>query len=178
MSYLVKILFLSIVVFSHSALTKNNTRNNNDTILKKVQEVNETNKSESDKKREERDNSSEIVDTTNELCIGSPEYCNMTKEDYVQMLKNYIYPQTYEWVLIGTHTLVFIMGLVGNTLVCVAVLRNQSMRTVTNYFIVNLAVADFMVILMCLPPTVLWDVTETWFFGDAMCKIVLYLQVI
>lgn len=25
---------------------------------------------------------------------------------------------------------------------------------------------------------VLWDVTETWFFGEAMCKIVIYFQVI
>lgn len=51
------------------------------------------------------------------------------------------------------------------------------MRTVTNIFIVNLAVADFFVILFCLPPTVVWDVTETWFMGNAMCKIVLYFQV-
>ncbi|KAJ2940889.1 hypothetical protein O0L34_g10148 [Tuta absoluta] len=50
------------------------------------------------------------------------------------------------------------------------------MRTVTNYFIVNLAIADFMVLLFCLPPTVLWDVTETWFLGDTLCKVLLYFQ--
>jgi len=55
--------------------------------------------------------------------------------------------------------------------------RNRTMRTVTNYFIVNLAVADFLVILICLPPTVLWDVTETWFMGNVACKMVLYFQV-
>lgn len=55
--------------------------------------------------------------------------------------------------------------------------RNRTMRTVTNYFIVNLAVADFLVILICLPPTVLWDVTETWFMGTLACKLVLYFQV-
>ncbi|XP_060807274.1 orexin/Hypocretin receptor type 1 [Amyelois transitella] len=109
-------------------------------------------------------------------CIGDEEFCNLTREDYEAMLYEYIYPHTYEWVLIGTHTLVFAMGLVGNALVCVAVYRNHTMRTVTNYFIVNLAVADFMVILFCLPPTVVWDVTETWFLGDALCKILLYFQ--
>lgn len=125
------------------------------------------------------DNGTKITDTLNstEECVGGVEYCNMTKEEYVSMLNDYIYPQTYEWVLIGTHTAVFIMGLVGNALVCIAVYRNHTMRTVTNYFIVNLAVADFMVILFCLPPTVLWDVTETWFLGDALCKILLYFQV-
>lgn len=110
-------------------------------------------------------------------CVGSEEYCNMTREEYITMLNNYIYPQTYEWVLIGTHTVVFVVGLVGNALVCIAVYRNHTMRTVTNYFIVNLAVADFMVILFCLPPTVLWDVTETWFLGNVLCKLLLYFQV-
>lgn len=51
------------------------------------------------------------------------------------------------------------------------------MRTVTNIFIVNLAIADLLVIILCLPATVVWDVTETWFLGEAMCKGVLYLQV-
>lgn len=104
------------------------------------------------------------------------DYCT-SEEEYFDMMMDYMYPKHYEWVLIALHSVVFLVGLVGNALVCVAVYRNHSMRTVTNYFIVNLAVADFLVILFCLPPTVLWDVTETWFFGKAMCKIVLYIQV-
>lgn len=119
----------------------------------------------------------DFLNFTEEPCVGEPEYCNMTREEYLEMLDDYIFPQPYEWVLIGTHAVVFFIGLVGNALVCIAVYRNHAMRTVTNYFIVNLAVADFMVILICLPPTVLWDVTETWFFGTAMCRIVLYFQV-
>ncbi|CAG9792819.1 unnamed protein product [Diatraea saccharalis] len=117
-----------------------------------------------------------VNSTTVDECVGLEDYCNMTKEDYVAMLQNYIYPQTYEWILIATHTTVFIIGLVGNALVCIAVYRNHTMRTVTNYFIVNLAAADFMVILFCLPPTVLWDVTETWFLGNTLCKMLLYFQ--
>lgn len=117
------------------------------------------------------------LNVTEEPCVGDPEFCNMTQEEYLEMLNDYIFPQPYEWVLIATHAIVFVIGLIGNALVCIAVYRNHSMRTVTNYFIVNLAVADFMVILICLPPTVLWDVTETWFFGTAMCRIVLYFQV-
>lgn len=111
---------------------------------------------------------------TTENCTN--DYC-IEQEDYIDRIEAYIYPKSYEWVLIALHSIVFLVGLIGNALVCVAVYRNHSMRTVTNYFIVNLAVADFMVILFCLPPTVLWDVTETWFFGKAMCKIVLYIQV-
>ncbi|KAL3287942.1 hypothetical protein HHI36_002398 [Cryptolaemus montrouzieri] len=92
-------------------------------------------------------------------------------------IEQYIFPKPWTWVLIFFHFLVFIVGIVGNFLVCVAVYRNHTMRTVTNYFIVNLAVADFLVILFCLPPSVVWDVTSTWFFGIFMCKTVLYFQV-
>lgn len=109
------------------------------------------------------------VQCTNEYCVPD--------EDYIEMIEAYIFPSTYEWLLIVLHLTVFFVGLVGNALVCISVYRNHSMRTVTNYFIVNLAVADFLVILFCLPPSVLWDVTETWFFGSLMCKLVLYLQV-
>lgn len=101
----------------------------------------------------------------------------ISDDDYLDQIRDFIFPKTWAWVLIFFHSIVFVIGLVGNTLVCVAVYRNHTMRTVTNYFIVNLAVADFLVILFCLPPSVIWDVTMTWFFGIAMCKIVLYLQV-
>ncbi|GIY40622.1 orexin receptor type 2 [Caerostris darwini] len=104
------------------------------------------------------------------------EYC-VSDEDYLAMIHEYIIPTPLEWMLISLHVVVFVVGLVGNALVCVSVYRNHTMRTVTNYFIVNLALADFLVILVCLPPTVLCDVTETWFFGRITCKLVLYLQV-
>lgn len=87
------------------------------------------------------------------------------------------YMQHMTLVLVILHLSVFISGLVGNSLVCLSVYRNKSLQTVTNYYIVNLAVADFLVILICLPPTVYWDLTLTWNFGLIPCKLVLYLQV-
>ena len=109
------------------------------------------------------------MECTNDYCIPDDEY--------VDMILAYVFPRPSEWFLIGAYAVVFFAGLVGNGLVCFAVWRNHSMRTVTNYFIVNLAVADFLVITICLPPTVVGDVTETWYLGRAMCKIVNYLQV-
>lgn len=118
----------------------------------------------------------DFIDDGNGTSNCSNDYCE-SPEDYDERVLNYIYPDHYEWALIVAHIIVFIVGLVGNALVCVAVFRNTSMRTVTNYFIVNLAVADFLVILICQPTTVVWDVTNTWFLGDALCKILLYFQV-
>lgn len=98
---------------------------------------------------------SNITNCTNDYCIPD--------EDYFKLMVEHIFPQPSDWVLIVMHSIVFVVGLIGNALVCMAVYRNHSMRTVTNYFIVNLAVADLLVLLICLPPSVLWDVTETWF---------------
>ena len=53
----------------------------------------------------------------------------------------------------------------------------KSMQSVTNIFIVNLAMADMLVMLFCAPPSVIWDVTNTWIFGSLMCRIVIYIQV-
>ncbi|KAL0964656.1 hypothetical protein UPYG_G00327120 [Umbra pygmaea] len=52
------------------------------------------------------------------------------------------------------------------------------MRTVTNYFIVNLSFADVLVTITCLPASLVVDITETWFFGSTLCKILPYLQTI
>ena len=70
-----------------------------------------------------------------ELCAN--EYCE-SDDDYIARIEDYIFPSVYEWILIGLHCLVFLVGLVGNFLVCLAVYRNHTMRTVTNMFIVNL----------------------------------------
>ena len=72
------------------------------------------------------------------------EYCQ-TDVEYLDSIRDYVFPSTIEWVFIILYALVFIIGLVGNFLICFAVWRNNHLRTVTNYFIVNLAVADFMV---------------------------------
>ncbi|XP_002733613.1 orexin/Hypocretin receptor type 1-like [Saccoglossus kowalevskii] len=93
-------------------------------------------------------------------------------------LRNFVYPAPHEWFLISVYALVFLMALVGNVLVCFAVLRNQQMRTVTNYYIVNLSFADILVSLICLPVTVTFETTETWYFGDLACKIIPYVQVV
>ena len=61
--------------------------------------------------------------------------------------------------------------------VFIAVTTTKSMQSVTNIFIVNLAMADMLVMLFCAPPSVIWDVTNTWIFGSVMCKVVIYIQV-
>ena len=61
-------------------------------------------------------------------------------------------------VFVVAYTVVFVVGVVGNTLVVYVICRYPSMRSVTNFFIVNLAVADVLVCLFCLPFTLVSNI--------------------
>lgn len=74
------------------------------------------------------------------------------------------------------YVLVFVVGLIGNSFVIAVVYRSPRMRTVTNFFIVNLAVADVLVIVFCLPATLLSNIFVPWLLGWFMCKAVAYIQ--
>lgn len=67
------------------------------------------------------------------------------------------------------YTLVFIIGLMGNTLVIYVVLRFSNMQTVTNMYILNLAIADECY-LIGIPFLIATMNMGQWVFGDAMCK--------
>ena len=57
-------------------------------------------------------------------------------------LEKYRQPQTI--ALITGYAIVFLLSLTGNLLVLVVVLSNKAMRTTTNYFLVNLSIADLL----------------------------------
>ncbi|KAG3264772.1 neuropeptide FF receptor 1 [Ictidomys tridecemlineatus] len=56
-------------------------------------------------------------------------------------------------MFIVAYVLIFLLCMVGNALVCFIVLKNRHMRTVTNMFILNLAVSDLLVGIFCMPTT-------------------------
>lgn len=84
--------------------------------------------------------------------------------------------QTCVYIMYST---VFIVALVGNGLVCFVVKTSPRMKTVTNYFIVNLAVGDILMTLFCVPFSFISQlVLRYWPFGLIMCKVVNYSQAV
>lgn len=67
----------------------------------------------------------------------------------------------------------------GNGIVCYTVLTYRRMRTVTNYFIVNLAIGDILMACLCIPFGFVSNlVLQYWPFGGIMCVLVSYSQAV
>ncbi|XP_014212372.1 somatostatin receptor type 2-like [Copidosoma floridanum] len=68
------------------------------------------------------------------------------------------------------YTIICVVGLLGNTLVIYVVLRFSKMQTVTNIYILNLALADEC-FLIGIPFLVTTMSLKVWTFGKIMCKV-------
>jgi hypothetical protein len=87
-------------------------------------------------------------------------------------------PPTY---LQGTaavvYTILSILTVGGNALVCLVVFHYMGITTVTNLFIANLAVTDFFIGLFCIPIVLISDyLLSDWPFGIFMCKFTSFAQ--
>ena len=72
-------------------------------------------------------------------------------------------------------------SLIGNVLVIGVVIMNRQMRTVTNYLIVNMAVADLLITVFTMPVTIKVLVTghmdwSNGVFSDILCKLIPFNQ--
>lgn len=75
------------------------------------------------------------------------------------------------------YSTIFVVALIGNGLVCYVVQSSPRMQTVTNYFIVNLAISDILIAVFCVPTTfVSILILQYWSFGRTLCPIVNYSQ--
>lgn len=81
-------------------------------------------------------------------------------------------------VFIAGYILVILLSLVGNMMVIITVCHNKHMRTVTNYYILNLAVCDFIVALVVMPVKLLeYTAPCSWHVlaSDTVCRVCTYL---
>ncbi|CAH1367250.1 unnamed protein product, partial [Tenebrio molitor] len=74
------------------------------------------------------------------------------------------------------YSVIFLLGLFGNILVCYIVYSNKAMQTVTNLFITNLALSDILLCVLCVPFTPLYTFLGKWIFGSLTCHLVGYAQ--
>ncbi|NXH54436.1 HRH3 protein, partial [Rhabdornis inornatus] len=67
--------------------------------------------------------------------------------------------------------LLIAVTVVGNALVMLAFVADSSLRTQNNFFLLNLAISDFLVGAFCIPLYVPYVLTGRWIFGRNLCKL-------
>lgn len=80
------------------------------------------------------------------------------------------------YILIVIYIIIFIAAVVGNLLVIFTLVHNKRMRTVTNVFLLNLAVSDLLLAVFCMPFTLIPMFLQNFIFGATMCVLIRYLQ--
>uniref|UniRef100_A0A8C5HCE6 Neuropeptide FF receptor 1 n=1 Tax=Gouania willdenowi TaxID=441366 RepID=A0A8C5HCE6_GOUWI len=110
------------------------------------------------------------VSLSNNSLDGTTNVTNITLSHYyphsVYMAAGYIVAYSF----------IFLLCMVGNILVCLIVLENHRMRTVTNLFIFNLAISDLLVGIFCIPTTLVDNLITGWPFSNTICKMSGFVQ--
>lgn len=101
---------------------------------------------------------------------------NLTDAEYEDLVRATLWPQTVEKTFVVILLCMMVVGVIGNTLVVVVVISKRSMWSQMNIFLTNLACADLLILIFCLPPTVINDVTKTFWFSELFCKSILFFQ--
>ncbi|KAK9874696.1 hypothetical protein WA026_005516 [Henosepilachna vigintioctopunctata] len=111
---------------------------------------------------------------------------NRTNPDEAYGNETYIFDENcerqvdilYKSVVYSMYTLIFMCSLIGNLFVCYVVIASSRMRTVTNYFILNLSIGDILITILCVPFTCISMMTQYWPFGSFLCPVISYVQAI
>ncbi|XP_023216800.1 cholecystokinin receptor-like, partial [Centruroides sculpturatus] len=80
--------------------------------------------------------------------------------------------------LILLYSIIFLLAIVGNGLVIITLAINKRMRTVTNVFLLNLAISDLLLGVFCMPFTLAGVLLRKFIFGEVMCRLIPYLQAV
>ncbi|KAJ7365612.1 Melatonin- receptor [Desmophyllum pertusum] len=79
--------------------------------------------------------------------------------------KNYLV-----WIESVLFAVINVAAFFGNLSVCYAVYRNQRLRTLSNMFVVALAVSDILMSTCCMPFSVATLFRGKWIFGETFCR--------
>ena len=93
----------------------------------------------------------------------------MSRTDYEQLAEQFL-----RQILVGGYVFAFLVSLVGNSVIIHIVRKDNSMKTTTNYLIVNQACADILVTTMELLNDITYYFEDKWFegiIGIITCKL-------
>lgn len=98
----------------------------------------------------------------------TPPWPNTTKPVIIEW-------NSIKWLL-TMYSIIFLLATIGNSLVILTLVQNKRMRTITNVYLLNLAISDLFLGVFCMPFTLVGMILRNFIFGGIMCKLLPYLQ--
>lgn len=87
-------------------------------------------------------------------------------------------PPAAERIFYTLYTLAVILGASGNITSIVVFTRGRRCNTDIKGFLINLAIADLMMAVICLPFSFTSALLKNWVFSEPMCPIILFMQML
>ncbi|CAF2991928.1 unnamed protein product [Rotaria sp. Silwood2] len=87
------------------------------------------------------------------------------------MTQDIFSPHITRCILILLVSLMTLMTVSGNLLVIIAFIREPTIRTYSNYFSLNLSIADLLIGLICIPLYAHKFIFGQWYLGYHLCKL-------
>ncbi|XP_037941378.1 neuropeptide CCHamide-2 receptor [Teleopsis dalmanni] len=96
----------------------------------------------------------------------TPTYNIEPSDDYIPPFQR---AETY--IITALFAIIFIVGVLGNGTLVIIFFRHRSMRNIPNTYILSLAFADLLVIIVCVPVASIVYTQESWPFGAVVCRL-------
>ena len=81
-----------------------------------------------------------------------------------------------DYVLIVLYSVTTLLAILGNSTAIVIFTKGKRSKTDLRPFLINLAVADLIMAIFCIPFTFTYSLLGDWIFSEPMCPVVMFLQ--
>lgn len=101
-------------------------------------------------------------------------YYNLSRQEFIHAynIRPLVYvpelPAAAKATFVIMYTLIFMLALVGNSLVVCVVVRKGSSQSATSIFICSLAISDLLITFFCIPFTLLQNISAQWLGGEQL----------
>ncbi|XP_064197291.1 trace amine-associated receptor 1-like [Anguilla rostrata] len=102
---------------------------------------------------------------------GMSEHSDFCYESVNTSCPKVTYPTAIRIPLYIFFLTIIVLTMSGNLLVIISIAHFKQLHTPTNYLILSLAVIDFLLAVVIMPPSMVRTIETCWYFGDTFCKI-------
>ncbi|KAI8521546.1 Serpentine type 7TM GPCR chemoreceptor Srsx [Branchiostoma belcheri] len=109
--------------------------------------------------------------------LEKSNYTDLLYREYFD-LAEYVLSTRSQIAIVVVYSVAILLSLIGNILVVMVMAKNLSKGTKLRTFLINLAVADLVMAVFCMPFTFTDVMLQQWLFGSVMCPLVRFFQVL